>query len=72
MISAFELSVGPIAFLDLSCLDVDFLAPSVLLVVFPMANIVVAVTIDLSSVPVPLLVMLALAFVDVTVWLSKY
>ena len=69
--SALELSVGPVSFLYLSCLDVDLLAPSVLLVVFPMAYVVVAIAVDLSAVPVSLLVMLALAFVNVAVWLGE-
>ena len=69
--SAPEFSINPVALLDLACLYEHLLAPTVLFVVLPMPQIVIAITVNLPTVAVSFLVVATLALVDVAVGLRE-
>ena len=65
-----ELSVDPITLLDLPVLRMHLLAPAIFLVVLPVADVVVAIAVDLSSKPIAALV-LDLPLVDMAIRLRE-
>jgi len=70
-ISRLEFSIDPVSLLDFSCLHIDLLPTAILLIVFPVTDIVIPIAVNLSTISTPLLVVLALPFVKMSVWLSE-
>ena len=69
--SPFVFTIFPQTFLNLSCFDVYFFALTIFLVVFPVAYIVVSITINLASISISLAIVFTLALINMTIGFGK-